>query len=142
VLTLKTAWADGTCQLVLEPVELLEKLAALIPRPRIDLVLYHGVLAPHCGWRARVVAYGAPPAEVPVVANGSAEASDEPMTAPVCRGDLGRGRRRARAGGSGAAVRTGTDHQPRCGDRDVSVIRTPRFAELCSFTVSSPRSTP
>ena len=41
-----------------EPLELLEKLAALVPRPRINLVLYHGVLAPHSGWRARVVAYG------------------------------------------------------------------------------------
>ena len=42
-LTLKTAWADGTRQLVFEPLELLEKLAALTPRPRINLVLYHGV---------------------------------------------------------------------------------------------------
>ena len=56
VLTLKTAWADGTRALVFEPLELLEKLAALTPRPRINLVLYHGVLAPHAGWRARVVA--------------------------------------------------------------------------------------
>jgi hypothetical protein len=31
VLTLKTAWADGTRQLVFEPLELLEKLAALTP---------------------------------------------------------------------------------------------------------------
>ena len=46
-LTLKTAWADGTRQLVFEPLELLEKLAALTPRPRTNLVLYHGVLAPH-----------------------------------------------------------------------------------------------
>jgi hypothetical protein len=46
VLTLKTAWVDGTRQLVFEPLELLEKLAALVPRPRINLVLYHGVLAP------------------------------------------------------------------------------------------------
>jgi hypothetical protein len=61
VLTLKTAWADGTRALVFEPLELLEKLAALKPRPRINLVLYHGVLAPHAGWRARVVAYGEPP---------------------------------------------------------------------------------
>ena len=38
--------------------ELLEKLAALTPRPRINLILYHGVLAPHARWRARVVAYG------------------------------------------------------------------------------------
>ncbi len=56
VLTLKTAWADGTRQLVFEPLTLLEKLAALTPRPRINLVLYHGVLAPHAGWRARELA--------------------------------------------------------------------------------------
>jgi hypothetical protein len=31
VLTLKTAWADGTRALVFEPPELLEKLAALTP---------------------------------------------------------------------------------------------------------------
>jgi hypothetical protein len=48
----------GTRQLVFEPLELLEKLAALTPRPRINLVLYHGVLGPHARWRARVVAYG------------------------------------------------------------------------------------
>jgi hypothetical protein len=47
LLTLKTAWADGTRHLVFEPLGLLEKLAALTPRPRINLVLYHGVLAPH-----------------------------------------------------------------------------------------------
>jgi hypothetical protein len=56
VLTLKSPWADGTRQLLFEPLTLLEKLAALIPRPRINLVVYHGVLAPHSGWRARVVA--------------------------------------------------------------------------------------
>ena len=38
--------------------ELLERLAALVPRPRINLILYHGVLAPRAAWRARVVAYG------------------------------------------------------------------------------------
>jgi hypothetical protein len=83
VLTLKTPWADGTRQLVFEPLELLEKLAALIPRPRINLVLYHGVLAPHAGWRARVVAYRAPRAEGPVVASAAPEADDEP--APIAR---------------------------------------------------------
>ncbi|MGH7392375.1 MAG: transposase [Candidatus Rokuibacteriota bacterium] len=62
VLALKTAWADGTRQLLFEPLELLEKLATLTPRPRINLVLYHGVLAPHARWRARAVTYGAVPA--------------------------------------------------------------------------------
>jgi hypothetical protein len=60
VLTLKAAWADGTTHLVFEPLELLERLAALTPRPRINLIVYHGVLAPHARGRNRVVAYGAP----------------------------------------------------------------------------------
>ena len=47
LLALKTAWADGTRHLLFEPLTLLEKLAALTPRPRINLVLYHGVLAPN-----------------------------------------------------------------------------------------------
>jgi len=59
LLTLKSAWADGPRHLLCEPLELLEKLAALTPRPRINLVLYHGALAPHARWRARVVIYGA-----------------------------------------------------------------------------------
>jgi hypothetical protein len=32
---------------VLSPLELLEKLAALVPPPRVNLVRYHGVLAPN-----------------------------------------------------------------------------------------------
>jgi hypothetical protein len=58
VLTLKTAWADGT---------------------------RHLVFAPHAGWRARVVAYGAPPVEAPVAASAAADASDEPTPAPNSR---------------------------------------------------------
>ena len=55
-LELKHPWSDGTTHLLFEPVEFLEKLAALTPRPEINLVLYHGVLAPHARWRAEVVA--------------------------------------------------------------------------------------
>ena len=36
------------------------KLAAIIPRPAVNLVLYHGVLAPHARWRSHVVSYGRP----------------------------------------------------------------------------------
>src|SRR5438128_7932236 len=42
----KAEWHDGTTHLLFTPVELLEKLAALTPRPRINLALYHGILAP------------------------------------------------------------------------------------------------
>ncbi len=54
-LELKSAWHDGTGHLLFEPLELLEKLAALTPRPRVNLVLYHGILAPHARWRPRAV---------------------------------------------------------------------------------------
>lgn len=36
VLELRRRWTDGTTHLVFEPVELLERLAALTPRPRIN----------------------------------------------------------------------------------------------------------
>jgi hypothetical protein len=51
VVKLKRAWRDGTMHLVFEPLEFLAKLAALTPRPEINLLLYHGVLAPHARWR-------------------------------------------------------------------------------------------
>ena len=43
---LKRRWRDGTTHVVLEPLELLEKLAALVPPPRIHQVRYHGILGP------------------------------------------------------------------------------------------------
>ena len=52
---LKRGWADGTTHLLFAPLELTEKLAALTPRPCINLILYHGVLAPHTKWRPRIV---------------------------------------------------------------------------------------
>jgi len=50
--------------LLFEPVEFLEKLAAIIPRPAVNLVLYHGLLAPHARWRSHVVRYGRPGPDV------------------------------------------------------------------------------
>jgi hypothetical protein len=44
VLDLRHRWADGTTRPVFEPTDLLERLAALTPRPRINLLLYCGVL--------------------------------------------------------------------------------------------------
>ena len=39
----------------MSPLELLQKLAALIPRPRLNLTRFHGVLAPNAKWRSQVV---------------------------------------------------------------------------------------
>jgi len=40
-------WSDGTTGVKLSPLELLEKLAAIVPLPRVHLVRYVGCLAPH-----------------------------------------------------------------------------------------------
>jgi len=57
-LELKQAWHDGTRELVFEPLELLERLAAMTPRPETNLLISHGLLAARARGRARVVAYG------------------------------------------------------------------------------------
>ena len=54
-LKLKTAWRDGTTHLVMSPLEFMQRLAALVPRPRLHLIRFHGVLAPHAKLRPLVV---------------------------------------------------------------------------------------
>ena len=57
VLKLKTPWRDGTTHLVMTPLESMQGLAALVPRPRprLHLIRFHGVLAPNAKLRAMVV---------------------------------------------------------------------------------------
>ncbi len=52
---LKHRWRDGTTHVLFEPLELVEKLAALVPPPRFNLVQYHGLLAPAAHWRPLVI---------------------------------------------------------------------------------------
>jgi hypothetical protein len=49
---------QGRTALLLSPLELLERLARLVPPPRIHRQRYHGVLAPNARLRALVVAIG------------------------------------------------------------------------------------
>jgi putative transposase/transposase-like zinc-binding protein len=44
-ITVRHQWSDGTTHLRFDPVTLLGRLAVLIPRPRINLLLYYGILA-------------------------------------------------------------------------------------------------
>ncbi len=57
-LKLKTPWRDGTTHLVLSPLEFMQRLAALVPRPRLHLIRFHGVLAPNAKLRSLVVPQG------------------------------------------------------------------------------------
>ncbi|NDY93968.1 transposase [Ideonella livida] len=54
-LRLKTPWRDGTSHLVMSPLEFMQRLAALVPRPRLHLIRFHGVLAPNAKLRPLVV---------------------------------------------------------------------------------------
>jgi len=74
--SLKTPYRDGTTHIVLEPLDLMARLAALVPPPRMHLTRYHGVFAPHSKLRAAVTPAGQgkgkkPPAE---------EGTDKPTT--------------------------------------------------------------
>ncbi|BAO83844.1 hypothetical protein SMCB_1616 [Serpentinimonas maccroryi] len=57
-LKLKTPWRDGTTHLVMSPLEFMQRLAALVPRPRLHLIRFHGVLAPNAKLRPLVVPPG------------------------------------------------------------------------------------
>jgi hypothetical protein len=52
--TLKTPYRDGTTHIVLEPLDLMARLAALVPPPRLHLTRFHGVFAPRSKLRAAV----------------------------------------------------------------------------------------
>jgi hypothetical protein len=81
----KTAWRDGTTHIVMSPLEFMQSLAARankksafqapVPRPRLHLICFHGVLAPYAKLRAPVVTH------VPEQATGKSELT---ATEPGC----------------------------------------------------------
>jgi len=54
VLKLKIPWRDGTTHLVMSPLEFMQRLAALVPRPKLHLIRFKGVatsyLPNYLGW--------------------------------------------------------------------------------------------
>ena len=80
LLRLRRPWRDGTRAICFEPSEFLEKLAAMIPRPRINLLIYHGAFAPrgrcHNG---PVVAADAPRRVTPPTSGSAPEAGATPV---------------------------------------------------------------
>ena len=51
---LKTPYHDGTTHVIFEPLDFVARLAALVPKPRVNLTRFHGVFAPNSQYRARV----------------------------------------------------------------------------------------
>ena len=75
LLRLRRPWRDGTRAICFEPSEFLEKLAVIIPRPRINLLLYHGAFAPRGRCHSGPVVVEDAPHRVPTPASGSAGAA-------------------------------------------------------------------
>jgi len=55
VYKLKNAYDNGTTHIVLEPLDLLARLASIVPRSRVNLTRFFGVFAPHFKYRKLVV---------------------------------------------------------------------------------------
>ena len=51
---LKTPYRDGTTHVILEPLDFLARLAALVPKPRVNLTRFHGVFAPNSKHRVQI----------------------------------------------------------------------------------------
>jgi hypothetical protein len=44
---LKTPFRNGTAHVISEPLDFIARLAALVPKPRVNLTRFHGVFAPN-----------------------------------------------------------------------------------------------
>ena len=77
MLKLKTPWRNGATHIVLTPMEFIQRLAALVPRPRLHLIRFHGVLAPNAKLRSKVVPV---PAQATTAGEGDC---DHAHSAPV-----------------------------------------------------------
>jgi len=52
---LKRRWRDGTTHVIYEPLELMERLAALVHPPRFNITRFYGIFAPAASLRPRVI---------------------------------------------------------------------------------------
>ena len=51
---LKTPYRDGTTHVIFEPLDFMAKLAALVPKPRVNLTRFFGVFAPNSQYRLAI----------------------------------------------------------------------------------------
>lgn len=55
VYSYRHPFRDGSTHVVLEPLDFMARLPALVPRPRLNLTRFHGVFAPHFRHRHKIV---------------------------------------------------------------------------------------
>ncbi len=65
VYKFKQPFRDGTTHVVLDPLDFIARLAALVPRPRLNLTRFHGVFAPNSNQREHIVPRRQPKTQAP-----------------------------------------------------------------------------
>ena len=55
---LKTPWRNGTTHVIFEPLDFIARLVSLVPKPRVNLIRFHGVFAPNSQYRAKITPSG------------------------------------------------------------------------------------
>ena len=84
VLQLKSPYRDGTTHIVMTPLEFMQRLAALVPRPRLNLIRFHGVLAPNAKLRPQII-----PGRPDTANDTSDDLDGAPHHAQFCPHELG-----------------------------------------------------
>jgi len=142
-LKLKTPWRDGTTHLVLSPLEFMQRLAALVPRPRLHLIRFHGVLAPNAKLRSLVVPQGPEVEERATAAVAASECVVQTETNPD-RPD--RPHRIAWARLLKRVFDIDMQHCPNCGAGELEIIAAilgrPAIQKILDHLVSDPQPPP
>lgn len=115
-LKLKTPWRDGTTHLVMSPLEFMRRRAALVPRPRLHPIRFHGVLAPNAKLRALVVPQGLAQPEEATEATTATECEAEAETAQGRPGRISWARLLKRV------FDIDMQHRPNCGAGELKII--------------------
>jgi uncharacterized protein YbaR (Trm112 family) len=76
---LKRRWRDGTSHVIYEPLELMERLAALVHPPRFNITRFYGIFSPGANLRPRLIpeAEGSTPPQHPACRSGVEAPADE-----------------------------------------------------------------
>jgi hypothetical protein len=123
LLTMNRRWSDGTRAVLFEAQELIEKLAALIPKPRINLLLYHGIVGPAARMRNAAVSAArgpllpSPPANAPSSPSVGSALAPAPAIDQVSLGKGAVDSTSARPHGSGGDTDDVMPRRPRSGRR-------------------------
>jgi Putative transposase len=73
VLQLKSTYKDGTTHIVMEPLEFMVRLVALVPRPRLHLIRFHGRAGANAKLRSKIVPVPAERATEPATDHAPAQ---------------------------------------------------------------------